>query len=117
MPSLLDDFADRHDEAVVRRGGEIFVAVEVMDEFISEVERRGVRILGLEGFLIADDATYPSLDRIADFSDEHDAGRSARWARELIHGDWRAPPRPGDAMHSAASGRYMLVVVLDATAR
>ncbi|MGH9231366.1 MAG: hypothetical protein ACRD07_22000, partial [Acidimicrobiales bacterium] len=98
MTTLYDEFARRRPEAVVRRGGETFVGIDAADEFISEAERQGIRILGLEGFLIADDGVYPALSRLADSSDVTDAQQSAALARELILGPWRTPPTPVDQM-------------------
>ncbi len=64
---MYDELARRRPDAVVRRSGDTFVDIDAADEFISEAERQGIRILGIEGFLIADDCEYPALSRIADF--------------------------------------------------
>jgi hypothetical protein len=60
-------------DAVVRRGGDTFADIDVAEELIKEAERQGIRILGLEGLLIADDGVYPALSRIAHVSDVTDA--------------------------------------------
>jgi hypothetical protein len=114
VTTLHDELARRRPDAVVRRSGDTFVDIDAADEFISEAERQGIRILGLEGFLIADDYEYPALSRIADFSDVSDAQQSAALARELVLGAWRTPPTPADQMSESASGRHMLSIVLDA---
>jgi hypothetical protein len=98
----------------VRRGGETFLEIDTADELISDAERQGIRILGLEGFLIAEDCVYPALSRVADFSDVADAQQSAALARELVLGAWRTPPTPADQMSEEANGRHMLAIVLDA---
>jgi len=66
----MDDFAAGRPEAVLRHGNEWFVASEAAPDLIAEANRRGVKVLGLEGFLIDGDATYPALSRIADFSND-----------------------------------------------
>jgi len=68
---------------VEKRGGETFIAAEVLTELLDEAERRGVGILGLEGFIIGD-ATYPSLSRIADFSTrlKYSSADFVRWSCE-----------------------------------
>lgn len=114
VTNLYDEVARRRPDAVVRRGGENFVDIDAADELISEAERKGVRILGLEGFLIGEDGVYPALSRVADLSDVTDARQSAALARELVLGAWRTPPSPADQMSEAASGRHMLDIVLDA---
>jgi hypothetical protein len=91
----------------------MFIEIDAADELISEAERRGIRVLGLEGFLIADDAVYPVLSRVADFSEVADPPQSAALARELVLGAWRTPPRPGDQMSEEATGRHMLAVLFD----
>jgi hypothetical protein len=97
---------------VIRRGGETFVAAERADEVLGEAERKGVRVLGLEGFIVSDVAVYPALGRIADFSTEppEDATRAAR---ALLADAWSTRPTSADQMHSEAVGRHMLAVVLD----
>jgi hypothetical protein len=59
--SLIDDYAAAEPDAVIRRGGESFVAASAAPGLIDRAERRGVAILGLEGFLINDNAVYFQL--------------------------------------------------------
>ena len=72
----------------------------------------GFRTLGLEGFLVDDGAVYPALSRIADASGQT-ADDAARWLVGLLEGPWADPPTAGDQLHSDASGRHMVVVVID----
>jgi hypothetical protein len=112
MNDLLADFAAAHPGDVIRRGGEIFLAAEAVPGLIDEAGRQGVKVLGLEGFLISGEQVYPALSRIADFSADP-ARLSAARARELLTGPWATPPTPADQMHPEAAGRYMIAVVLD----
>jgi hypothetical protein len=114
VTTLYDEVGRRRPDAVVRRRGETFVEIDAAEELISEAERQGIRILGLEGFLINDDGVYPALSRVADFSDVTDVQQSAALARELILGAWRTPPTLADQMSESATGRHMLSIVLDA---
>jgi hypothetical protein len=114
---LLEDFASAHPDLVVQQPGDTFVAADTVIDLIDEAERRGVGILGLEGFLLNDGDVYPSLDRIADFSvlarSSNFVEKSAAKARELLAGPWHAAPTPSEQMHPAATGRHMVVVVFD----
>lgn len=96
----------------MRSDGEILVAVEVVEDLLDEAGRRGVRLLGLEGFLIDSPAISPALSRIVDFSLVAASSADQR-ARSLLRGAWATPPTPEDQMSAAASGRYMIAVVLD----
>ena len=118
MVSLLEEFAEEHPSAVIRRGGEIYVAAEDALLVFAEARRRGLGVLGLEGFLIDDDYVYPALSRIANFSRD---GRTAapgfvEWSTEqataLLNGPWRSPPLPEDQMNADAHGRHMIAIVL-----
>jgi hypothetical protein len=109
---LVDDFATRRPNDVVRRGGEVFVAHGAVEDLLNEAAERGVRVLGMEGFLIADDAVYPALSRIADLSSAAPPTAAAR-ARSLLSGPWALPPTPEDQMAADAYGRYVVAVVLD----
>ena len=62
---LFDDFAAARPEDVTRRGGDTFIAFEVDPELINEAKRRGIKVLGLESFLVGSDAVYPALSRDA----------------------------------------------------
>ena len=68
MSPLLAEFALSHAGSIVHRGSETFIDADVVPQLLDEVERRGVRLLGLEGFLIGDEDIFPALSRIADFS-------------------------------------------------
>lgn len=112
VSALLDDFARRHPNDAVWVGSEWFVSAERVVELIGEAQALGVRVLGLEGFLIGEGATYPALSRIADFSYDTPA-KAAQQACELLVGSWANAPTPSDQMNSRATGRYMVAVVLD----
>jgi len=56
----------------------------------------------LEGFLVVDEATYPALSRIVDFSNES-SKVAARKALKLLNDDWANPPTPADQMPPAAT--------------
>jgi hypothetical protein len=109
---LVDDFASSHNDDVIQRGGETFIAAERVGDLIDAAEQQHVRVLGLEGFIINDVTVYPALSRIADFS--HDTPETAtRRARELLTGTWAKSPTSDDQLHSEAIGRHMIAVVLD----
>src|SRR5665213_50069 len=105
--AVLDDFAATRPEAVVRRGDEWLVDAAAVPDVIAQAVRRDVKVLGLEGFLIEEGATYPALSQIADFSADHSDVATSK-ALALLDGDWAAPPTPADQMHVGASGRYMI---------
>jgi len=111
VAGLLEQFAIAHPGGVTRRGGETFVEAELVVLLVDEAQRRGIAILGLEGFLIDDESVYPSLSHVADFSG---AEPEEAWAaaRALLAGPWSSPPAPDDQINSSARGRYMLAVVL-----
>jgi len=109
---LIDEFGASNPDDVVQRGGETFVAAERVADLIDAADQNGVRVLGLEGFIINEVTVYPALSRIADFSNDT-PGAAARRARELLAGTWAGPPTADDQMHSEAAGRHMIAVVLD----
>jgi hypothetical protein len=116
-----DDFAQRHPNGVEKRGGSTFIAVEIAGDFIAEADRRGIGIIGMDGFLISE-YTYPALGRIADFAiDGNDSppgfvAWSCRRARALLAGPWASPPTPAlDQMKPEAVGRYMIDFTLTDT--
>jgi hypothetical protein len=116
---LIDEFADRNPHLAERRGGEIYVAASAAVELINEAESSGIRILGMEGFIIGD-RTYPALSRIADFSRDNSQGRpdlvawSCQEARRIMTGPWRsAPVGHADQIHPDAAGRHMIAFVLE----
>jgi hypothetical protein len=112
MHSLVDRFAVEHPASVLRRGGDTFIDASACLELIDEAERWGVRVLGLEGFLVDDDSVFPALSRIADFSAETGVGTSCARARALLTGPWQTPPTSDDQMLQTARGRNMVAVVL-----
>lgn len=61
---------------------------------------------------MSEHAVYPSLDRIADYS-AAGAGEGASAARALLTDAWAEPPTPGHQMLSEATGRHMVVVVIE----
>lgn len=91
---------------------EWFVSAERVVELLGEAQALGVGVLGLEGFLIDEGATYPALGRIADFSYDTPE-KAAQQACELLAGSWADAPTPSDQMNSRATGRHMVAVVLD----
>jgi len=95
---LVDRFAAEQTASVVRRSGEIFIDAAACVELIDEAERGGVRVLGLEGFLVDDESVFPALSRVADFSAESGVATTWERARALLTGPWRTPPTPGDQM-------------------
>ena len=105
MSRLFDDFADRHPDDAFEHHGCPVVSFELAIELIDEAEQLGIRVLGMDGFLIGPAGTHQPLDRIADFSELGDVARSASAARALLGGAWAHPPEWG-------SGRYMVEVVL-----
>jgi hypothetical protein len=67
----------------------------------------------LEGFLVSDDAIYPSLTsdrRSVEFADRF--AHAAAEARAVVNGPWHIPPGPDDQMHADATGRHVITVVL-----
>ena len=109
---MIDDFARRRPNDVVRRAGTAFMAIEAAEDLIEEAFHEGIKVLGLDGFLIDGEVVYPALSRIADFSADSPTGAYER-AKELLRGQWVLPPTQADQMHSEARGRHMVDVVLD----
>jgi hypothetical protein len=110
--SILDDFAAARPGDVLRRTNEWFVASDAAPDLIREANRLGVRVLGMEGFIINDRFTYPALSRIADFSNDP-AEAASRKAIDLLTGEWASPPTAADQMDSEAQGRHMIAIVLE----
>lgn len=52
--------------------------------FLDGCEAAGVRVLGIEGFLIREDSVVPDMNVIADFSDISSASESILEARRFI---------------------------------
>jgi hypothetical protein len=111
---IVDEVARKHPDDVVVRGGETFLALDVAMKVLDEAERRHVRLVGMEGFVVDDesDAVFPALGRITDFVGASPAS-SVTAARRLLTGSWSTAPSPGpDQIHADARGRHMVVVVL-----
>ena len=104
-------FAAAHPESVDAGGGELFVDVHAAGAFLDELERRGLRLLGMEGFMVAPGAaTVPSMDQIADLSDASPTLALAE-ARALIE-TWTARPSAADHPALGGAGRHMIVFVV-----
>lgn len=108
---MLDRLVEGRDDEVVRRGGETFVTPGLAIDVIDQAAALGVKPLGLEGFLVSDEAVYPAMSRIADASSVPDS-EAASWLRSLLTGPWATAPAPSDQIHGDATGRHMVVVVL-----
>jgi hypothetical protein len=93
---------------VTRRGNELFIDSRAVPDLINDATRWGVKVLGLEGFLVGEDATYPALSQGADFSDDR-AEVAARKAMALLKGGLGTPTHAGPgveaAPHSLHKGR------------
>jgi hypothetical protein len=113
LADLIEEFAAKRPGDAIRLGGETFLSWDAAHDLIEEAEHRGVKVLGLEGFLIGEQGTFPALSRIADFSNSSVAEAAAE-AKRLLEDAWATAPTPSDQMHPEASGRYMLAVVLGA---
>jgi hypothetical protein len=114
VAELIEEFVAKRPNDTIRRGGETFLSVDAVRDLIEEAARRGVKVLGLEAFVISDATVYPALSRIADLS-AASASDAADEAKRLLEGAWATAPTTEDQLHSDASGRYMLAVVLDQT--
>ena len=111
VADLIEAFAAQRPDDVVRLGGETFLSLGATLDLIAEAERQGVRLLGLEAFLVSEHGVYPALSRIADYSTDA-ASDAIADARHRLEGAWASAPSAEDQMRSDASGRYMLTVVL-----
>jgi hypothetical protein len=110
--AILADFAAARPAEVARRGNEWSVDIEAAPDVIAEADRSNVKVLGLEGFLIGEEGTYPALSRFAAFSRDP-ADVASRKSIELLAGEWSVPPGASDQMHPDAAGRHMIAIVLD----
>jgi hypothetical protein len=72
----------------LKRGGTLFLGPDVALELINEAERRGVRILGLDAFLIRPAESAPILEHSVDFSPSPDNVGS--WGEARTHVSTRA---------------------------
>lgn len=115
MPEELIDLirAQRPGE-VVTRAGEAYLTVAAALALLDEAEQRGIRVLGMEGFLVDEvsDTVFPALGRVTDFAGSPPSP-AVDAARRLLNGPWATSPTPdGDQIHPEARGRHMVVVVL-----
>ena len=85
---------------------------DALADVIAEATRTGVKVLGLESYLIGEDAVYPDLSRIADFSHDPSDVAAQKATRVAERRMVRAARKLPDQMHSEASGRHMMAVVL-----
>jgi len=46
----------------------MYIDFDAVEPLIDDAERRGLAVLGMEGFMIAEGKAYPSISRLADFS-------------------------------------------------
>lgn len=89
-------------------GGEVWVQRSDALEAVTMVEQMGLRLVGLEGYIVSAPQVFPALSRIADFS----AGSpeaAVVTARALLAGEWMQ--RPTD-VHPDAVGDYMIDLVV-----
>lgn len=100
-----------HKGDIIYRGGEAFIAAEVVPTLLDQAQEQGLKVLGMEGFLVTSQHVYPALRRIADFSGDSVATSTIR-ARALLHGSWAEPPTEADQLHPSATGRHMITVLL-----
>jgi len=100
--TVLDEFAAARPHDVLWRGNEWLVDATAASDLIADATRRGVKVLETQGFLVVDEATYPALSRIVDFSNES-SKVAARKALKLLNDDWANPPTPADQMPPAAT--------------
>lgn len=52
------------------RGKTLLVPINCALEMILEAEKKGINILGIDGFFIKDDVTEPSMDNSVEFDEE-----------------------------------------------
>ena len=69
----------------VRRAGSLeLIASSDAEALLDECARRGVRVLGFEGFRLADGETRPDMSAIADLSDVTEPAESVEEARAIV---------------------------------
>jgi hypothetical protein len=90
-------------------GGEVWVRYEDAVAAVDLAQERGLRLLGLEGFVVGE-SVYPSMSRIADFSGPDYQGSAYDDAKALLIGPWTDVP---DDLHSDAEGIYMIDVAVE----
>lgn len=90
-------------------GGEVWVRRVDALEAVAMAEEMGLRLLGLEGFMVGAANVFPALSRIADFSTDTPEIGFVK-ARALLAGDWTTPPAD---LHRDAAGDYMIDLVVE----
>jgi hypothetical protein len=95
---------DRFDGCYESPGGEVWVRYADALEAVDLADRMGIRLLGMEGFLVDGTDVFPAMSRIADFGDA-DAATAQTTARSLLTGTWAEPPHD---VHSDAKGEYLI---------
>jgi hypothetical protein len=90
-------------------GGEVWVRHEDAVAALDLAREHGLRLLGMEGFVVGDVSVYPSMSRIADYSSLEEPGTAYDHARALLIGPWVTIP---DDLHSEAEGHYMIDLVV-----
>jgi hypothetical protein len=90
-------------------GGEVWVRHEDAVAALDLAREHGLRLLGMEGFVVGDVSVYPSMSRIADYSSLDEPGTAYDHARALLIGPWVTIP---DDLHSEAEGHYMIDLVV-----
>ena len=89
-------------------GGEVWVRHQDAEAAIDLAQARGLRVLGMEGFVVGENV-YPSMSRIIDYSPPGYQGCAYDDARALLVGPWATIP---DDMHGDAEGPYMIGIVV-----
>lgn len=97
-------FANCHEAT----NGEVWVRQEDALEAVEIAHELGLRVLGLEGFIVGGANVFPAMSRVADFS-HRDLEWAADAARALLGGEWSTPPVDVDP---SAAGDYLIEVVV-----
>lgn len=91
---------------------EVWVKHEDAFAAVELARAMGLRLLGMEAFVVADAVVYPAMSRIVDFSADGLSGDPYEAAATLLAAGWSLPP---DDVHPDASGEYMIDLVVDDT--
>lgn len=102
---LLARFAGCHSTS----GGEVWVRYEDAVAAPDLAQERGLRLLGMEGFVVGHVSVYPSMSRIADYSSLDEPGTAYDHAGALLIGPWVTSP---DDLHNEAEGHNMIDFVV-----
>lgn len=90
-------------------GGEVWGRHEDAVAAIDLAQERGLRLLGMEGFVV-EESVYPSMSRIVDYASPDYQGSAYDDAKALLIGPWATVP--GD-LHGDAEGSYMIDIAVD----